>query len=345
METNELNSNEDIQGNLFDFLKNRINKKTSLASELMAVLDLSRSGVYKKLSGESKLSFTDVLKLARHFGFSIDQFIAERHDTIPFNVDAIRRQPHSYAEYIHNINKHFHRISGSVDVKICYVTNEVPIFHYLQFPILFYFKLYVWNQTCWHIPNSNRNFSLREFTTDEELNDLRIKMLQDYYNYDGMEMWNTRFLDITLDQIKYYAHSGIFETKEDFILIFKELERLCKHLKKMAEKGYKFLTNKPDEPMGKLKVQMHELIASSNIIYVTAEDFRVAFVTYDSPNFIRSSDDRFCDYTQSWIDSIVQRSLLISGEGERERERTFRLITKKMTRAKEELDSILNYTY
>lgn len=336
---------EDVQKKLFNFIKKTLKNKSSLVVELMSILDLSKSGAYKKISGDSKLSFDDVLKLSRHYGFSIDQFSVDRTDPIPFQVDAIRRQPASYIEYLLNIYKHFQEIKAAKGVEIFYVTGEVPLFHYLQFPTLLYFKLYVWNNTCWHIPGVGRNFSLREFTTDEDLNALRSQMLEDYYSYDGMEMWNTRFLDITLDQLRYYAQSGIFDNKDDFMLIYKDLEKMCKYLKGMAEKGHKYLVDKPDELMGELKVQMHELVSSSNIIYVTADTFRTAFVTYDSPNFIKSSDNRFCDYTEQWIDSIVQHSMLISVEGERERERSFRLINKKMQRAKEELISILNYTY
>lgn len=334
-----------IQDQLFSFLKELSKKKTPLVNDLMSILDLSKSGAYKKLNGESNLSFDDMIKLSRHYGFSIDQFIAERHNAIPFFVDAIRSQPLDYNEYLRNINSHFEFIRGCKDVEVCYITNEVPMFHYLQFPLLFYFKLFVWNHTTWNMPHRNHKFALTEFVNDGLLNDLRKSMLKEYYGYDGMEMWNIRFLDITLDQIKYYAHSGIFENKEDILQVFKEVEKLSRHLKKMAEVGHKFQLEKPDEMLGKLKVQMNELVASTNIIFVLADNFKYVFTTFDPPNFIRSSDDRFCKYTQNWINTTKKHSLLISGEGERERERTFRLMTKKITRAKQELDGILSYIY
>lgn len=340
----EKESNQ-VQQDLFNHLQSLSSKKTPFVNELMSILELSRSGAYKKIKGESNLSFDDVLKLSRHFGFSIDQFIAERHNAIPFFVDAIRSLPTQYNEYMRNINTHFEFIRGCKNVDFCYIANEVPIFHYMQFPLLFYFKLFLWNHTSWQIPHRNRKFSIAEFTNDTVLNDVRKSMSKEYLNYSGMEMWNIRMLDITLDQVKYYAHSGIFETKEDILQIFKEVEKLSRHLKNMAESGYKCTLENPNEKLGKLRVQMNELVASSNVIYVTADNFNYVFTNFDTPNFIRSSDDRFCQYTENWINTIKKHSLLISGEGERERERTFRLITKKISRAKQELDGILSYIY
>lgn len=334
-----------IQQQLFSFLENLSPKKKPIVNELMTILKLSKSGAYKKLNGESNLSLEDTIKLSRHYGFSIDQFIAERHNPIPFYVDAIRRQPSSYDEYLRNINTHFEFIRGCKKVQVSYITNEVPVFHYLQFPLLFYFKLFVWNHTSWQMPQRPHRFSLSEFINDSLLNSLMKSMLKEYFGYDGMEMWNIRFLDITLDQIKYYAHSGIFENKEDILSIFKEVEKMSRHLKKMAEVGYKFNLEKPEEKLGHLTVHMNELVASTNIIYVNADNYNYVFTTFDPPNFIRSSDDRFCIYTENWINMTKKHSLLISGAGERERERTFRLITKKIERAKQELEGILSYIY
>ncbi len=334
-----------IQQQLFAYLQELSPKRTPLVNDLMSILDLSKSGAYKKLNGDSNLGLDDIIKLSRHYGFSIDQFIAERHNAIPFFVAAIRSQPKSYDEYLRNIYLHLDFIRGCKNVNMVYVTMEVPIFYYLQFPLLCYFKLFVWNHTTWHIPNRAHRFSLEEFTNDQLLNDLMKSMLREYYSYDGTELWNIRFLDITLDQIKYYAHSGIFEKKEDIESIFKEVEKLSRHLKKMAEVGYKFNMEKPDKPLGSLTVHMNELMASTNTIYVTADNYKYVFTTIDPPNFIRCDDDRFADYTENWINTSKKHSLLISGAGERERERTFRLITKKLERAKQELEGILSYIY
>jgi hypothetical protein len=334
-----------VQEQLFEYIQELTPKRSPLVNDLMTILNLSKSGAYKKLNGESNLSLDDTIKLSRHYGFSIDQFVADRHNAIPFFVDAIRSQPKSYDGYLRNINKHFEFIRGCKHVEVCYVTNEVPVFHYLQFPLLFYFKLFVWNHTSWQMPGRPHRFSLREFTNDSTLNELIKSMLREYYGYDGMEMWNIRFLDITLDQIKYYAHSGIFENKEDIHSIFREVEKMSRHLKKMAEVGFKFNLERPEEKLGTLTVHMNELVASTNIIFVVADNFNYVFTTYDPPNFIRSADDRFSTYTENFINNTKKHSLLISGAGERERERTFRLITKKIERAKQELEGILSYIY
>lgn len=334
-----------IQQKVFEDLSKQFPTKTAFVAELKRILGLQDSAVYKKLRGESHFTLKDMLMLSKYLNFSIDSILLRKDSPVPFQVDAIRRQPASYEEYLLNINRHFKDIKIAGNVQIFYIACEMPLFHYLQFPSLFYFKLFMWNETSWKIGQKSPEFNFREFLNNEKLEKMRLEMLHDYYSQDGVETWNIRFLDMSLDQLKYYANAGLFNNKDDIQLIFKDIEKLNSHLKNMAEKGRKFIMDEPEKPMGKLKVKMNELISSTNVIYVTTDEYDIVFASYDTPNFIKSTDRRFCEYSKNWIDNVIKYSVDIGGVGKRERDRHFRLISKKLELAKVELDGILGYMY
>ena len=334
-----------IQQQIFEDLAQRFPNKKAFIAELKRILGLKESAIYKKLRGDSQFTLKDMLMLSMHLSFSMDQYFAKKASPVPFQVDAIRRQPASYEEYLQNINLHFRDLKAAENVTMYYVACEMPLFHYLQFPFLFYFKLFVWNETSWRSRQKSREFGFREFKQNKKLEKLRLSMLNDYYTQDGVENWNIRFIDMSLDQLKFYVNAGRFKNEEDIWLVFKDIEKLSAHLKRMAEKGHKFVLNAPDKLMGKLRVQMNELVSSTNVIYVSTDEYDIVFSSFDTPNFIKSTDQRFCNYSKEWIDNVIEYSVDIGGVGKRERDRHFRIIGKKLETVKEELRGMVSYLY
>ena len=84
---------------------------------------------------------------------------------------------------------------------------------------------------------------------------------------------------------------------------------------------------------------------SSEIIYVTKDDYRIVYHAYDTPNYIRSDDPRVCDHMEDWFEKVINQSILISGQGERERDQTFRAFEKELEQYGEKLDAYVKVYY
>ena len=53
---------------------------------------------------------------------------------------------------------------------------------------------------------------------------------------------------------------------------------------------------------------------------------RVIYSSYLSPNYLRTTDERICDYTNSWMEKAIAQSSLISKVGEVDRENVFNFL-------------------
>ena len=80
METNEL------QQQLFVYLKENIPPHLSLVDELCDLLDLSHDSVYRRIRGEKPITLTELKKICGHYHVSIDQLLRLENNTILFDA-------------------------------------------------------------------------------------------------------------------------------------------------------------------------------------------------------------------------------------------------------------------
>ena len=78
METNEL------QQQLFVYLKENTPPHLSLVDELCDLLDLSNDSVYRRIRGEKPITLTELKKICEHYHVSIDQLLQLENNTILF---------------------------------------------------------------------------------------------------------------------------------------------------------------------------------------------------------------------------------------------------------------------
>jgi len=334
-----------IQRNLFKRIIQMRGGSKDFVEELGALLNLKKSASNNRIRGATKLSLTELITIAQKYRISIDPFIDSKYHPISFTCDAIRKMPTDIDDYLINIAKHFKQITQAKNINFTYFADEVPIFHFMQFPVLFYFKLFVWNYMSWKIPDYLDGFSIDQFEKKERLSGIMDQLSHTYYEYPGIEIWNVRMLDLSLDQLKYFIISGAIRDKNDAIAIFQAIKDLCQHLEMIAQRGAKFMPNDQDNLLGDTSVFLNEIKKGTDIILVKSDHFKIVYSTFDSPNFIKTQNNRFIEHTQEVIDKVTQSSSDISGKGEKDRKNVFMRIRKKVLSAEKEINGLLDFIY
>ncbi len=322
---------DDIQRALFE----RLQQKGITAHDLANTLHLGLGAVYKRLKGETLLDLAEIALLAEQYNLSLDSIFQPDKGKVTFEFPAMRQSITQLEQYLSSILDLIQWAQRLPGVEIYYSTAEIPIFHYLHFPELSAFKLYMWNRTTWELPEwEDKLFNPDSFLENRRITHLREAIIAGYNRVPSMEFWPVSLLDNTLNAIDYCAESAAFARPGEAQLLRKQLEQLVQHQKEMAKAGLKFLPGGQPEPGAGAFTLYHNEIAHTNItVLLDWEKGSMAFATFDNPNFMHTTDPEFTRYAAGWFAKLRKRSLLISKEGEKHRNRYFNLLFKHIEKA------------
>ncbi|MFZ1381024.1 MAG: helix-turn-helix domain-containing protein [Saprospiraceae bacterium] len=333
-----------FQQDLLNRLKTCIGSK-KLNLELEELLSISSNSAYKKMNGISPLSLEEIFIITQKYQLSVDEFFYSRTSPIPFFSDAIRKMPEHPRDYMLNLTKYMSQLSQSAEMTYITLAGEVPIFHFMPFKELFAFKLYAWNFTNWSVKEFEKKFELKKFLSDEQLQSTINKCAHTFYHFSGIEIWNIRMLDFTVDQIKYFIQLQAFQTKDHAKTVTNQLFDLLDHLENICISGTKRFETKEELNKSSVKIYMDEIMHSNEIIYVNTNTMDHIFTSIDSPNFIRTSDRRYANYIKEWLMKSISHSSQISGEGMKERTIMIEKMRTKLQRAHDEILMNLDIVY
>ena len=328
---------------VFDQIRKRADQDPDWLETLSETLHISKSAVYKRLSGETMLSLDDLVRLMQRFDFSFDELVfpkkREMGFLFPFRDKGIR----SFFDYLQPLKQFVLAANQLPELKVQYATNEFHFFFYLHDPDLTYFKFFMFAKNVWYIPAyRERSFSLqdfREWVLMEE--DVKL-ILKSYYQISNVEIWNGNVLNNTLNQIKYALKSGLFAKPEEAIVLCDKLEKMIHHVEKMAELGKKFLPGQsPDQELARIDMYVNEITHTSNLLLLTSPRLSQIYFAFDNPNYIVSDDPELIEYTIDWFERIKRNALPISASANRHRLAFFGQIRKQIDTTRQVIENYI----
>lgn len=321
----------EYQVSFFDYLYDRGGYKRidHFAEEVAAALYISRSGAYKKIRAISKLSFDESMQVCKYFGISLDQYLDSfgmEKSSYAFQSDDIVKPLTSYLQWAKNILTHSESMDRYRDEYTVYsFSNEIPVFHILPFHHLLSFKLFIWNRNNWNISQYGLKYDFDHFDKDTELKSTLAEVNDHFISYESVDVWGSDFLTNTLNQLRYYTKIGAFRRQEDPLLILADIRKMINHLKSTAKAGAKMRFGSK-EKHAKMDIYLNYTHTSPELIFIQSGKNRVIYSSYLSPNYLRTTDERICDYTNSWMEKAIAQSSLISKVGEVDRENVFNIL-------------------
>jgi hypothetical protein len=160
-----------------------------------------------------------------------------------------------------------------------------------------------------------------------------------YMGLDSVEVWNVTVFDNTLNQIRYFLESGLMTDPAEALLLHDEVRQLILKLQDACAAQNKETFFRGSKFPGGLQLYNNEIAFTGNLIYVKSDSIRAVYTTFDNPNFLNSSNPRLCDYTQKWLDRIIDNSIKISGGNTRDKSLFFNKILEKVERSRKQTES------
>ncbi len=203
-------------------------------------------------------------------------------------------------DFFTNILDHLSSLYQLKNVHGTYLTNELPLFYYLMFPELLEFKIYVWKFVN---PTFDESIMDGKLVTSE-IWKLAEQITKVYFDFPTVEIWNPNLFDNLLRQIFYFSKFGKYRDKNNLLSLFNSLNKLILLIERSLKEGRKLFPGKKDLG-GKLTILTNDFFNGNEQILIESDNWNAIYVKYDTPNYIRSYDERVCNHASIYLKHIV----------------------------------------
>lgn len=327
----------DIQKLLFQQIKTKIPLNLSMVDTISELLNLSYDSTYRRIRGEKSLSIEELKILSSHFGISLDKLFNIEASNIIFSTNDFNHLHFTFQDYLNFILNDLSKFKSGKTVELIYSAKDVPIFHHFSHPELAAFKIFFWLKSILQFPEySNKKFSLAENL--EVTMRIGEKIARVYEGINSKEIWDGETIIGMLRQIDYSYELGVFESRDEAILLCDKLDDEIDHIKAQAEIGCKFLDKEQIRyEKGNYEFYLSEVIPADNTILVNIDETQVTYITFNVLSLLTTSDELFCKSTEKHLRNIISKSALISSISERERTRFFNNMHQKVDRLRQKI--------
>lgn len=312
---------ENIQAIFLREVKKRIPLHLSLADDLAELLNISRDSAYRRLRGETILSLDEVKQICNRYNISLDALLTSKSNTVTFRFQEADNQNFGFENWMKSILSNLEMIHAAPEKELFYSAKDVPIFYLFDSPELAAFKIYFWNKTILGADN----FQDKKFDPalmPNEIVSLAKRIWEKYTQVPTMEFWSEETINVTLRQIEYTFDCGFFKCTNDVINIIDQFSTLLNNINRWAASGFK-------NGKGKLSIYKNDILIADNTIFFKMGEKRIAFLPH-SLEYMATSQENFCDHTEHYFKNLLNKSILISAAGEKERNIFFNGLQEKI---------------
>lgn len=300
------------QQEFFTELSKQFPKKGDMISAISDILHVGPDAVYRRLRGDTVLGTNELIKLARHYGISLDPKTRDEIPHMYYPDGAVTVT--SEVDFYRQVLKRSEMLPYMDGVEIDYATPELPFFYELNSPVLLAYKTYVYGLTTWNFEKwKGKNFSPN--LVDPEVQRIADRLLDVLYALPTREMWSVGILDITLREIEHGVAVGYLSDKTLIETMFVELNETVNHMEAMTKAGKRFPPNgtyTDDSP--DFRVYHNELTNTNNVIIINNPIQPVVYTTFVNPNFLFSNDERVLKQIQTWFNNLVESSNVMNSD-------------------------------
>ena len=323
-------ASESVQSSFLEQVKRKLPANVSLADEIAEVLNISRDSAYRRMRGETVLSLDEAKTLCTKFGVSLDSLLGIESGIVPFQHLIVSNKPGTFERWLSSMLENLELIEKfSGHKEIVFTAKDVPVFHYFRYPELCAFKMFFWMKSVLNHPELQTKKFSSSLIRNEFLT-LARKIAAAYNNVPSIEVWSDETTNVTLKQLEFYHESGFFNNPSDSTPIFEQYAQMIQDVKEYAARGFK-------QPNVLFSLYKNEILIADNTILYRIGDKRTVYISHNITELLLTGHEAFGDQTESFINNLQGKSVLISTTGEKERNRFFNRIEEKIETVKKRI--------
>jgi len=325
----------EVQKHLFETVKKKIAKHESLSYVIEELLGLSTDSAYRRISGKTELTISELQKICEKFNISMDEiFNYKSVEGALFHYGPlVLSYPESSTIQIEGILKTINGLKSSFEKEIFFSALDVPFYHYAKFPELTFFRQYAWNEAM----NPEASISYNEFCS--RLDTKKIVSLSEQYHKTMMliptkEIWTYQTIDPVLRLMEHYYDIGAFDGKNTALFLLDRLDDVFDMLRHCADEGFKDAERKTS-----FYQYLSHVDLESTFMLLRKDDQLLCVIRLNTLNSISTDNEAICMRIQKWMDDAISKSVQISSISVRERIRFYKSAKNKIDSLREKIKS------
>jgi len=318
-----------IQSIFLDRVRSRLPENLSFVDELGDLLNISRDSAYRRIRGETILSLEEAKILYNHFGISIDELFSDASQMVTFHRRVVSHKDYDLVKWQNSILKNLHFLTTFEEKEMIFSAKDIPVFHYFRMPELCAFKHFFWMKTLIGYPDFEHLHYKKEAVPMQLLGTAE-KVWNKYATIPSTEIWNDEAIYDTLRQIEFYHECGFFEKADQAGFLCEQLIILLDCVQDEASAGMK-------SKGGTFNLYNKEILIADNTVYAKMGNKRCVYVNQNTLNILLTFQEPFCEQTELYLKNLIKKSTLISKTAERERNRFFNNMKKRIEVFKDRL--------
>jgi plasmid maintenance system antidote protein VapI len=317
-------NNDNYQVRFLKKLEDLLPTNVTLVTELVDLLGISMDSAYRRIRGETSLTFDEIIRLCKNFKVSFDSFISLESGNVTFNYTLMNEDEASFEKYLTSLRRDMKIISESKQKQIVYACEDITIFHQFHFHVISAFKMFYWMKSIMNVPGLQMHKFDIEHISEEFLN-FGNEIYSYYCNIPSIEIWTDTTLQSTIKQIAFYWSSGNFKTTVDAIEVCESLRQELQYIQEQAELGTKKIrTERNLDDNNNFVMYFSDIEITTNCVLVKMGDNKAVYLGHLSFNTMSTSDSVYCNETEMWLNNLIKKSIPISGVSEKHRYQFFK---------------------
>jgi hypothetical protein len=309
----------------------------SLVNEMCDLLDLSMDSAYRRLRGETSLTFDEIYKLCQQYQVSFDSFSSVYPNNVTFNYQHMGKDLEGFHNYLKDLHGNIQAIRNAPNCEIVYAARDIPIFQNYCYPLMSAFKMFYYMKSIMNVTD----FEKEQFNPDmipKEFLDLGRGIYEAYLDVPSTEIWTDQSIYSTIKQIDFYWESGLFKSTKQALAVCKELQEEINDIQQHATYNSKFNVNHPPVEKNNYKFYNSDVEIANNTVFVKMGDVRMIFHSHHTFYLMSTSNQNYVEETKQWLDNIIRKSTLMSGVAEKQRYQFFRKVNNTLRKLIEKIE-------
>jgi len=322
-------STSSIQAIFLDQIRQILPKNLSFPDELAEVLNVSRDSVYRRIRGETILSLEEVKKLCGHYKISLDALLSPSNEIVSFRKRRVDPENFTLEKWLASILNDLTGLEAAENKEIVFSAKDIPIPYYFKFTNLAQFKLFFWLKSYQRHPKFDAIMRYDPAMVSQQLLELGKKIWDKFILIPSSEIFSEETFNVTVRQVQFYYENGFIGQSEVRALIDEYLS-MIEEIRKSAAQGAKFGS-------GAFKLYYNEFLITNTTYLFKVGERRIVSIAYDALNLLTTTQESFCRETEEFLNNVINKSTLISTVGERERNKFFNQVEKRVIERRDNL--------
>ena len=320
----------DLQKLFFNHVRSKLPGHLSFVEEVADTLDISTDSAYRRIRGEKPISLEEIQKVCEKFQISLDHILGLNTNSTVFFGNWIGSENFDFEKYVTDMLYQMKSIAALENCLMFIETKDIPPFLHFQFPELSRFKSFFWNKTILSFPDYNK-LHYEDYQMSERIRAIETEIINTYRKIPSIEIWSAETITSSIHQVEFYKESGVFKDKETPAIIYDDLLKLVNHIEAEAEAGEKFVYGLlPSGNDKNYQLYFNEVFLGHNTILAEGSNSKTVFINHGVLNYMITRDKQFCDATKKSLENTLRKSSLISTVNEKERQRYFNDLRRKI---------------